>query len=37
VVVRVGLGELVEHGMLDDDRDLVAGKRGPTRLGFALI
>ena len=32
------LDELVEHWtLLDDERDLVAGKRGPTRLGFALI
>jgi hypothetical protein len=38
VVVRVDLDELVEHWtLLDDERELVAGKRGPTRLGFALI
>jgi hypothetical protein len=38
VVVRVDLDELVEHWtLLDDERDMVAGKRGPTRLGFALI
>jgi hypothetical protein len=38
VVVRVDLDELVEHRiLLDDERDLVAGKRGPTRLGLALI
>jgi hypothetical protein len=38
VVVRVDLDELVEHWtLLDDERDLVAGKRGSTRLGFALI
>jgi len=23
--------------MLDDERELIAGKRGPTRLGFALL
>jgi hypothetical protein len=34
MVVRVDLDELVEHGtLLDDKRDLVAGKRGPTRRG----
>ena len=33
----VDLDELVEHWtLLDDERELVAGKRGPTRLGFAL-
>jgi hypothetical protein len=38
VVVRVDLDELVEHWtLLDDERELVAGKRGATRLGFALI
>ena len=38
VVVRVDPDELVEHWtLLDDERDMVAGKRGPTRLGFALI
>jgi len=32
------LDELVEHWtLLDDERELVAGKRGPTRLGFALL
>ena len=32
------LDELVEHWtLLDDDQDLVAGKRGATRLGFALF
>ena len=32
------LDELVEHWtLLDDERDLIAGKRGPTRLGFALL
>lgn len=32
------LEELVEHWiLLDDERDLVAGKRAPTRLGSALI
>ena len=36
--MRVGLDELVEHWtLLDDERELVAGKRGPTRLGFALL
>lgn len=34
----LSLDELVEHWtLLDDERDLVAGKRGPTRLGFALL
>jgi hypothetical protein len=38
VVVQADLGELVEHWMLlDDGWDLVAGKRGPMRLGSALI
>ncbi|GAA2128885.1 DUF4158 domain-containing protein [Actinomadura napierensis] len=33
----VDLGELVEHWtLLDDERELVAGKRGATRLGFVL-
>jgi hypothetical protein len=32
------LDELVEHWtVLDDERELIAGKRGPTRLGFALL
>ena len=32
------LDELVEHWtLLDDERELVSGKRGPTRLGFALL
>ncbi|MFY1621568.1 Tn3 family transposase [Micromonospora sp. WMMD735] len=32
------LDELVEHWtLLDDERVLIAGKRGPTRLGFALL
>ncbi len=32
------LDELVEFWtLLDDERDLVAGKRGATRLGFALV
>lgn len=34
----VGMDELVEHWtVLDDELDLVAGKRGATRLGFALL
>ena len=34
----VGMDELVEHWtVLDDEAELVAGKRGPTRLGFALL
>jgi len=38
VVVRVDLDELVEHWtLLDDERELVAGKRGSTKLGFALV
>jgi hypothetical protein len=36
--VTVELDELVEHWtLLDGDRALVAGKRGATRLGFALL
>jgi len=36
--VPLSLDELVEHWTLvGDERDLVAGKRGATRLGFALI
>jgi Domain of unknown function (DUF4158) len=36
--VPLSLDELVEHWtLLDDERDLVAGKQGPTRLGFALV
>ncbi len=32
------LDELVEHWtLLEDERQLVTGKRGPTRLGFALL
>jgi hypothetical protein len=32
------LDELVEHWtLLEDERQLVAGKRGATRLGFALV
>lgn len=35
---RMELDELVEHWtLLDDDLSLVAGKRGATRLGFALL
>ena len=34
----LGLDELVEHWtVLDDERKLIAGKRGPTRLGFTLL
>jgi hypothetical protein len=34
----LGLDELVERWtVLADDQDLIAGKRGPTRLGFALL
>ncbi len=30
--------ELVEHWtVLDEERDLIAGKRGATRLGFAIL
>ncbi|WP_433152998.1 DUF4158 domain-containing protein [Actinomadura nitritigenes] len=32
------MGELVEHWtLLDDERELIAGKRGAARLGFALL
>ena len=38
MVVLVDLDELVDHWtLLKDERELVAGKRGPTRLGFALL
>ncbi|HVB46112.1 MAG TPA: DUF4158 domain-containing protein [Streptosporangiaceae bacterium] len=34
----LGLDELVEHWtVMDDERDLIGGKRGATRLGFALL
>jgi hypothetical protein len=34
----LGLDELVERWtVLEDDQKLIAGKRGPTRLGFALL
>jgi hypothetical protein len=34
----LSLDELVEHWtLLDDERDLISGKRGPTKLGFALL
>lgn len=34
----LGLDELVEHWtVLDDERKLIAGKGGPTRLGFTLL
>jgi hypothetical protein len=34
----LGLDELIEHWtVLDDERQLIAGKRGPTRLGFAVL
>ncbi|MER6571639.1 DUF4158 domain-containing protein [Streptomyces sp. NPDC001093] len=34
----VGMDDLVEHWtVLDDERELVAGKRGAKRLGFALL
>ena len=35
---EIGLDELVEHwAVLDGEKDLVAGKRGATRWGFALL
>jgi len=38
VAVLMDLDELVDHWtLLKDERELVAGKRGPTRLGFALL
>ena len=38
MVVLVDLDELVEHWTLvEDQRELVAGKQGATRLGFALL
>jgi hypothetical protein len=36
--VPLGLDELVERWtVMEDDQKLIAGKRGPTRLGFALL
>jgi len=33
-----GMDELVEHWtVLATERDLISGKRGATRLGFALV
>jgi hypothetical protein len=38
VAVLMDLDELVDHWtLLKDERELVAVKRGPTRLGFALL
>jgi uncharacterized protein DUF4158 len=38
VTRSLDLDELVEHWtLLDDEQGLIAGKRGPTRLGFALL
>src|SRR5262249_36833965 len=38
VAVLMDLDELAGHWtLLTDERELVAGKRGPTRLGFALL
>jgi hypothetical protein len=38
VARSLDLDELVEHWtLLDDEQELIAGKRGPTRLGFALL
>jgi hypothetical protein len=38
VARSLDLDELVEHWtLLDDEQKLIAGKRGPTRLGFALV
>jgi hypothetical protein len=38
VAVLMDLDELVDQWtLLKDERELVAGKRGPTRLGFALL
>jgi Domain of unknown function (DUF4158) len=38
VAVLMDLDELVDHWtLLKDERELIAGKRGPTRLGFALL
>ncbi len=34
----LNVDELVEHWtLLQEDRELVAGKRGATRLGFVLL
>jgi hypothetical protein len=38
VARSLDLGEFVEHWtLLDDERELIAGKRGPTRLGFTVM
>jgi hypothetical protein len=38
VARSLDLDELVEYWtLLDDEQKLIAGKRGPTRLGFALM
>jgi hypothetical protein len=38
VARSLDLEELVEHWtLLDDEQELIAGKRGPTRLGLALL
>ena len=38
VAVLMDLDKLVGHWtLLKDERELVAGKRGPTRLGLALL
>ena len=38
VAVLMDLDELVDHWtLLMDERELVAGKRGPARLGFARM
>jgi Domain of unknown function (DUF4158) len=38
VAVLMDLDELADHWtLLTDERELVARKRGPTRLGFALL
>jgi hypothetical protein len=36
--VPLNLDELIEHWtLLGDEQELVSGKRGATRLGFALL
>jgi TnpA family transposase len=38
VARSLDLNEFIEHWtLLDDERERIAGKRGPTRLGFALL
>lgn len=36
--LSLSLDQLAEHWTVrDDEKNLIAGKRGPTRVGFALL